>query len=145
MIEHRCLRCSNTTVFDHNYANREFSYVLVENLNTEYFRIDILEVFVKLLDNIEVREIDNVYYLNKLDFNYEYNIQRMSSVAPVTYACVNCLAEYIAILRIGLSVNPDRGLPFGEIGRIYIGGITQVEVEGGKQFMDLVEEYKVKK
>jgi len=57
--------------------------------------------------------------------------------------CQSCKAEYLAVVRVGLPLYPEKNLPLGKHGSLQIAQIIQIENDSGITFMDLLEDAKI--
>lgn len=139
-INFKCIHCENILEVGQDFEKKEIGINKIENLNSKFYNSKFLEFFLTIFDNIEIREVDNVCYINRKDFYYEFDFQRSSSVAPVYLFCNHCNSEYLLKIRIGLPQFPERNNIFGEWGKVEIDEIINVKMNGGKMFIELLNE-----
>lgn len=142
-INHLCGNCHEQVSFGEHYGRtREFEFI--EELNSINYSLDFLKNLTSLFSGLKLGVVNGESYINRTDFHYEYDMQRMTSVEPVLYNCANCKTEYLANIRIGLPLYPEKNMPFGMLGAICIDEILQIAVEGNKRFAEVAEENKVR-
>ena len=145
IITFECLKCKSTLQFGQNFENNKIELTRIENLNSKSYNSTFLEIFLILFENLELNKVDNTLYLNRKDFNYEFDFQKMSSVSFLYYCCDLCSYEYLAKIRIGLPQLPERNIPFGEYGIVEIDEIINVKTSDGKMFTQLVSDNRKEK
>lgn len=142
-VSHSCGNCHHEVSFGENYDAGTKEYKLIKGLNSTNYTLDFLNNLILLFNGLELGKVNGEFYLNRQDFQYEFDIQRMTSVAPILYNCPNCKTEYLAIIRVGMPQLPERNMPSGIVGKICIDEIIQIEVEGSKRFIEVAEERSV--
>ena len=88
-VSHLCGTCNNEISFGENYSSDSYSasYKIISKLDTQHFRLSFLENIIALFNNLEAGAVNGVFYINRKDFVYEFDMQRMTSESPVFYTC----------------------------------------------------------
>jgi hypothetical protein len=123
---HNCLKCNLKVSFGENFDLKKNNLELINNLNSVNYKLEFLEKISYCFKDIELIEIQNVYYLNRKDFNYTHEIQRKSSISFRFYKCEKCESEYIGIIRIGYPLFPEKNLIGGDLGGVEISQINMI-------------------
>ena len=126
-IEHVCLACAETVTIDQNFDENESTLSIVKNLNSANYSRSIIEEIAAVFETIEPVEIDDVLYLNRTDFQYDFNFQRKSSVDVSHYCCQSCNADYLALIRVGFPMAAERGMEDGQVGRVEVTEMVMVD------------------
>jgi hypothetical protein len=124
-IIHECTICSNEVKFVESGKQNERNYKTLKNIDSKSRKYEFLAEVCKIFPNLEIVKLDNVNYVNRTDFNYEYDMQRKSSVELKHYCCDFCNSDYLSIIRIGYPLEREKG-NLAMTGKINVVQITQV-------------------
>lgn len=126
-IEHSCLSCGNSVSIDQNFEKSESNFSVLKNVDSfSYARIFLNEIS-DLFDSIELVNLDEVVYLNRTDFNYDFDFQRKSSIDITHYNCDSCKTDYLGLIRIGFPSLPERGEETGRVGQVEVADLVVIE------------------
>jgi hypothetical protein len=143
-VEHKCCNCAQAVSFglgsqsaNSDVRTHQFGY-----LCSKYYLEDFLKVFPQLFSSTELKEWEGkLFVISDNIFEPDYPIT--SSIEPMLYNCPVCNADFLARIRIGYPLLPEKNMPGGMLGKIFIDEIVYVKVDGDKHFIDLIEENKV--
>ncbi|RRJ86920.1 hypothetical protein EG240_15660 [Paenimyroides tangerinum] len=127
-ITHKCSCCDNSVTIINDVNNNFKNYTTISNLNSNNYDILFLQELASLFSNIILAKVDNVVYLNRKDFKYEFDFQRKQSVSLKGYTCKSCNASYLGILRIGMPILPEKSMQEGMFGSVEIEEIIEVDI-----------------
>jgi hypothetical protein len=113
---------------------------MIEDLHSEKYTLAFLNNITLLFKGLKLTMVNEVYYLNRLDFQYNSDLQRTTPDAPILYNCAHCKTEYLARVRIGFPQAPEKPMPQGTTGKICIDEIIQIEATGARNFATVLKE-----
>jgi hypothetical protein len=143
-VEHKCCCCAQTVSFglDEEPPIYDVRSHQLEYLCSKYFREDFLKIFPHVFSSTELKEWKgNLLVISDNLFDPDFPIT--SSIEPILYNCSVCNADYLARIKIGYPLLPEKNMPEGRVGKIVIGEIVYVKENGSKHFIDLVKENQV--
>ena len=126
ILTHSCLKCNCQIKIIQNYQSIDRSYTILADLNSHHHSLAKLQELCEIFDNIKLVKVNEVYYLNRIDFEYQHELQRKSSISLMKYYCPDCDSIYLAQIRIGLPVEPDKYNVKGLIGKIQVVQISRI-------------------
>ena len=146
-IEHECCSCMQPISFGLHYNSSEsqwpkVSYQQLKYLCSKYYKDDFLKLFPLLFSSTELREWKGKLFVIS-DNIFDSDFPVTSSIEPIVYNCPACKADYVARIRIGPPLEPERDMPQGRVGKIFIDEIVQVKVDEDKHLLELAEENKI--
>ena len=130
-IEHSCLSCGNSVSVDQNFEESESNFSVLKNIDSFNYARTFLNEISALFDSIELVNLDEVVYLNRTDFNYDFDFQRKSSIDLTHYSCDSCQNDYLGLIRIGFPLPPERGLETGRVGQVEVADLVMIETSNG--------------
>lgn len=107
-IIHDCLNCENQVTFTENLENQFRNYKSIIDVNTSKRSYKFLEKVISLFPNLKIVKLNGVYYVNRTDFEYTHEIQKVSSIELKLHKCKYCYANYLSIIRIGGPIPVER-------------------------------------
>ena len=125
-IEHACLACGEVVTIEQNFDENDYALLMFRNINSSNFSHVLIEGIAAIFDSIEVVELDGVLYLNRTDFEYEFDFQRKSSIDLSHHTCPSCESHYLSIIRHALPTDPERGFEDGRAGSVEVAEIVMV-------------------
>ncbi|MDG1332434.1 MAG: hypothetical protein P8P74_08895 [Crocinitomicaceae bacterium] len=137
-IEHECLSCGNVIGIDQDFEESTSNFTVLENVDSFNYSQQFLDNIATLFDSVELVKIQEVSYLNRLDFQYDFDFQRKSSVNITHSKCQNCKADYLGLIRVGSPMPTERGMEQGQTGTVEIADLVMVDTEiGFKEYCEL--------
>lgn len=139
-----CKKCSKNIKFGENkYQN----FTSTGSIFTRTFDEKFLHLMEELFPKTKVYQTTKSQYkflTNKAFLKIDADVLSIPILTFIYFSCPYCNAEYLCRFRQGYPYEPDPARPEGLIGEIFIDEIIQIEVEEGKRFTDLMEEFKIK-
>jgi hypothetical protein len=122
-IEFYCSFCgrANNVYEDFDKNERNFRWLI--GLNSTGTSIAFLKEVCNVFDRFKLIEITGVQYINRIDFDYKFEIQRKSSVNLLLHSCPSCKAVFLGDFKVGYPLFPEANKPKGKIGKIRIEGL----------------------
>jgi hypothetical protein len=142
-ITHTCGNCNKEVSFGKDYETHVTGYTGFNDMDSEKYKPAFLKNIVSLFKNLKLEQVNGIYYINRVDFEYVSDLQRMTSVSPVLYTCPNCKTDYLARFIIGDPVAPEKGIPNGYTGEFSVDEIVQIEKADCKSFLNVMGENKI--
>lgn len=137
-MEHDCLSCDGVVTVDQNFDKNESNLSVLKSIDSSNYSRDFLDEIATVFDTVELVEVDDVFYLNRTDFQYDFDFQRTSSVDLTHYCCASCKSDYLALIRVGFPMSPERGMEQGRAGRLEVAEIVMVSsVNGFKEQLEI--------
>jgi hypothetical protein len=93
-IKFTCEKCKKEVLISEDYENQTKTFSTFSNLNSKNYSMIFLEDIAKILSNLALVVINGVSYINRVDFNYQFEFQRISSFTPSISMCTNCDTSY---------------------------------------------------
>jgi hypothetical protein len=127
-IIHDCSNCGEEVEFIENSQKPERNYNTIKNINSNYRNIEFLNEVCSVFPNLELIELEGIRYVNRIDFDYQFDLQRKSSVELKYHICKSCNSPYLSIIRIGYPLEAEKGIK-SRFGGIEVIQITNLDEE----------------
>jgi hypothetical protein len=127
-FQHNCSNCKNKVSICEDFEKKTKTFRVIDGIDSSRYNIQVITDLSSMFQKIEAIEIENITYLNRTDFNYEFEFQRKSSISLIDYCCCSCNAIYLGSIRIGYPLYPEKNLIEGELGNVVIDEILEVNV-----------------
>ena len=135
-MQHDCLSCGNRVTIDQNYDENESTFTVLKNVDSSNYSESFIREIATLFASLELIELGDVLYLNRTDFQYDFNFQRKSSADVTHYSCQSCKVNYLALIRIGFPQAPEKGIEEGQTGRVEVA--EMVMARGHEELNDIL-------
>lgn len=109
-IIHNCIECDNEVLFIEDSQKPERNYSIINNINSNCRNIKFLKEICRVFPRLKLIELKGVTYINRTDFDYQFDMQRTSSIELKYHNCNNCNANYLSVIRIGYPTESEKGL-----------------------------------
>jgi hypothetical protein len=148
LIEHRCQKCNGNCCFGFHFDSSKspysnMSFFQMDYLCTKYYKKTFLTYISELFFQTRIIENEKGAFAILKD-NYDSDFPITSSIQPIIYQCPKCHSEFLCQLRNCFPNSPEKGCIEGLIGIIFIDEIIQIDIDGNKKFIELLEEHKIK-
>ncbi len=123
---HKCANCENEVSICEDFDTQTKTFKVITGINSSKYDIKVINAIIQIFNELELVEIDGVKYINRKDFNYEFEFQRKSSTSLIEYTCNACSSIYLGIMRVGYPLHPEKNLIEGKLGKVEIEEIFEV-------------------
>lgn len=128
-LSHKCSNCENNVLFCDDFEKNTNSFNIINGIDSSKYNLQIIYDLASIFQLIEAIEIENITYLNRTDFKYDFEFQRKSSISLIDYKCTFCNTNYLGLFRIGIPLFPEKNLREGKLGTVSIDEIYEVNIQ----------------
>lgn len=130
-FSHRCCNCKSDVYIFEDFESKRKNFKVIPNINSSNFETSLIKTIASYFKNLDAVNVDSIFYLNRTNFDYQFDFQRKSSIHLTYYSCENCNSEYLGVIRIGYPLFAEKNIPFGKLGEVNIEEIVQIEAKKG--------------
>jgi hypothetical protein len=123
---HKCANCVNEVSICEDFEKQTRTFKFITGIDSSKYDIKVINDIIQIFNELELVEIDGVKYINRKDFNYEFEFQRKSSTSLIEYSCNACSSIYLGIMRCSYPLQPEKNLIEGKLGKVEIDEIFEV-------------------
>lgn len=127
-LSHKCSNCENRVKLSEDFEKNTKTFNIINGIDSSKFENQIIYDIASIFKIIKAIEIEDITYLNRTDFEYNFDFQRKSSISLTEYKCTYCNTIYLGLFRIGTPLFPEKNLTEGKLGTVSIDEIYEVNI-----------------